>query len=515
MSEKRRIVVNTLANGVAQFAALLSALVFMPFLIRGFGANDYGLYLLASSVVGYAGLLDFGVGTSLVKLTAEAAAQGDRERLGRLTSSTLAFYTTVGVFIALIMLGLALNTDALFRVSADGARLLRNLFFVAAGASLLAWPANTGSAVLAGFQRYTLTARVSLATTIGTICATAGAVLLHEGPVVLMLSVAIVNLAGGLVNAVLAGKALKGVRVSLLRADAASLRSIFSFSWAVFVVQVCTIIVYQQTDRLVLGVFVGAAAIALYEAAGKFQGLMSQMTTFAVSAVMPMTSQLDAEGRQEALRTLFLRGTKYTLMLLSPVVVVLMVVARPLLLAWLGPEFAVVALSAQILISHQMLTSGTAVGDTMIIGLGKLPRRLPYVIGLALLNLALSLILVQTYGIMGVVLGTAIPYFIDYPLHMRLILKTIDVTPSRWLRDTVLPTYPLLLLPLVSSLVLSATPLADSLLGIAALGAVSVGLYWAGVYFWGVNAQERVELRSGAKAILARLRPGRSGDVGA
>ena len=28
MSEKRRIVVNTLANGVAQFAALISALVF-------------------------------------------------------------------------------------------------------------------------------------------------------------------------------------------------------------------------------------------------------------------------------------------------------------------------------------------------------------------------------------------------------------------------------------------------------------------------------------------------------
>jgi O-antigen/teichoic acid export membrane protein len=86
MSEKRRIVVNTLFNGIAQFAAVLSALVFMPLLIKGFGATDYGLYLLASSAFAYASLLDLGVGASLTKMTAEAAARNDRERLGRLTT---------------------------------------------------------------------------------------------------------------------------------------------------------------------------------------------------------------------------------------------------------------------------------------------------------------------------------------------------------------------------------------------------------------------------------------------
>lgn len=504
MSEKRKIVVNTLANGIAQFAAMLSALVFMPFLIHGFGTTDYGLYLLASSVVGYAGLLDFGVGTSLVKLTAEAVAQDDRERLGRLTSSTLAFYTLIGVIIALIMVALAFNAGALFKVDADGERLLRNLMLVAAGASLLAWPANTGSAILAGFQRYTHTARVSLGVTIATILVTAGVVIAHEGPIVLMIGVVLVNLGGGLTNAFLARKVLTGVRVSLFHTDRFALKAIFSFSWAVFVAQLCTIIIYQQTDRLVLGVFVGAAAIALYDAAGKFQGLMAQLTSFAVSALMPMASQLDAEGRRDALRTLFLRGTKYTLILLGPVVIVLMVVARPLLLAWLGPEFASVAIAAQILISHQILTSGTAVGDVMIVGLGKLPRRLPYLVGLAVLNLLLSLVLVRYLGILGVVLGTAIPYFIDYPLHIRLLLKTIDVPPSRWIRETVMPTYPLLLVPLGTSMALVATPLSGSLLGIAALGAFSVSLYWVAVYFWGLDGGEREEVRSGVKALIWR-----------
>ena len=505
MSEKRLIVVNTLANGVAQFAAMLSALVFMPFLVRSFGIGDYGLYLLASSVVGYAVILDFGVSAAVGKTTAEAAAQGDTDRLGRTISSALAFYTLVGIVVFSIMAVLAFNTGSLFKVSADGARLLRNLFLLAGTVSLVAWPSSIAGQVLGGFQKFTQTARVSVAQTIGTIAVTATVVVLHEGPVVLMAATAAVGIAGSLVNIVLARRALGRIRVSLSLADVSGMRAIFSFAWAVFVIQICTIILYQQTDRLVLGIFIGGTAIALYEAAGKFQGFVSQLSSFSVSAVMPMASHLGAQDRKAALTTLFLRGTKYSIALLAPVVVVLLVIARPLLLSWLGPTFAGQALAAQILISHQVLTAGVTLGDAMMIGLGRLPRRVPYAIGLALLNLVLSLALVRSLGILGVVLGTAIPYFIDYPLHMRLLLKVLEVPPGRWLRETIAPTYPLLLLPLGISLWLVSTGLAASMLGLAAIGALSVGSYWCALLLFGFNDIERAEVRSVADSALRRL----------
>jgi O-antigen/teichoic acid export membrane protein len=505
MSEKRRIVINTLANGVAQFASMLSALVFMPFLIKGFGATGYGLYLIASSVAGYAGLLDLGVGTSVTKITAEASAQGDSERVGRVVSSGVAFYTLVGIVVAAIMLFLALNTGSFFKVTADGARLLRNLFLVTAAVSLWAWPSSTAGAVLAGYQRYKQSAMVSLATTIGTIVVTAAVVVMHEGPLTLMLGATGVSVATGIVSVVLAKRALGDTPLSPALADLRGLRSIFSVAWAVFVTQVCAVIVYQQTDRLVIGVFIGAAAVAAYEAAGKFQGLVSQLTNFTVSALMPMASHLDAQGRHETLRTLFLRGTKYSIALLNPVVVVLIVVAKPLLLVYV-PMFAAQAFAAQLLISHQVLTSGTAVGDSIIIGLGKLPKRVPYAIGMALLNLTISLVLVQRLGILGVVLGTMIPYFIDYPFHIRILLRALDIPVSRWLKETVLPTYPLLLLPLLCSLLLIQTSLAGSLVGIALIGLVSVGAYWAAVYAFGLEPDERADVRVALSAVVARLR---------
>lgn len=494
MSEKRRIVVNTLANGVSQFAGMLAALVFMPFLIKGFGTADYGLYLLASSIAGYASLLDLGVGTSLVKMTAEAATRDDREALSRTISSALAFYVLVGIVIASILSVLAFNAGSIFRVRPSDALLLRNLLLVAGAISLWAWPSAIAGGVLGGFQKYTQTARLALVQTLATIAVTAAVIVLHQGPLALMIGVAAVGLVANIVSILLARRVLGGVHVSLARADLSGFRSIFGFAWAVFAIQVCTVIVYQQTDRLVLGIFLGATAIALYEAAAKFQGFVAQLTTFTISAAMPMASQLDAQGRRETLRTLFLRGTKYSLALLCPVIVVLIVVARPLLQRWLGAVFATQALAAQLLISHQILTSGVVLGDTMITGLGQLRRRVPYAVALASLNLAISLALVQRLGILGVVLGTTIPYFIDFPIHVRLLLRTLDVSVSRWVGETVLPIYPLLVVPLGVSLLLVRTGLSASLLGIAAIGIVSVALYWSAVAVWGLRPSERAEL---------------------
>ena len=103
IGEKRRIVRNTLANSVVQFLQLASMFVFMPFLIRRFGLTDYGVYLLAGSVSVYLGLLDFGVGTTVMKYVAEYRAKNEAEKLGRLVSNALFYYSIVGVFAATVL----------------------------------------------------------------------------------------------------------------------------------------------------------------------------------------------------------------------------------------------------------------------------------------------------------------------------------------------------------------------------------------------------------------------------
>lgn len=536
MSDKRRIVTNTAANGIALAASILSGLIFMPLLVRGFGDHDYGLYMLALSVAGYASILDLGVGSAVIKKIAERMSVDDEEGVQRLASTALAFYVIVGVLVALLAAVVALYSGSIFKVGPDGARLMRNLMLVVAGSSLVTWPLSTSQHVLMGFQRYTATSRTSMLVSLGKVVATLVVVSLGQGPLVMLVAQQLVTIAGGLLNTWTAWRTLGASRrVTPLAAERAVLRELFQFSWAVFVIQICVLVLYERTDRLILGVFVGAVAITYYEAASKFQQLIASIHSMSSVAVLPTASQLDAEGRPSAIATLFLRGTKYTTALLAPLVVALMVLARPILATWLdavphgGAPFTSMALAAQVLISHQLLTVNTAVGDSMLIGIGRLPKRVPYAVAVTVANLVLSLLLVtylpdivaalgwknpvllgvvmntERLRIMGVVLGTTLPYFADYPFHIRLLLKELGVAPGRFLREVVLPVYPLLLLPLGIAGVSLGTPLAGSLAGVLLTAAVALGAYWAALMAFGLSAVEREELADLWKRLRRKL----------
>ncbi len=110
MSEKRRIVTNTLANGASQVTAMLSAPHLHAAAHRNFGQAEYGLFLLASSIAAYASLVDFGVGTSLLKNIAEHTASGNKEKLAKHISTSLAFYIGAGLLVAIALVAISLFT---------------------------------------------------------------------------------------------------------------------------------------------------------------------------------------------------------------------------------------------------------------------------------------------------------------------------------------------------------------------------------------------------------------------
>lgn len=503
--EKKRLVKNTVANGLSQSAAMLASLVFMPLLVASFGIEKYGLYMLASSVTAYAALLDFGAGSALTKLVAEHTATGDSKAVAGSTASALSFYTVVGAVVAGVMVLVGAFAQQLFHVDAVNAKLLRDLLWVGAVFQLWYWPASTANHVLAGLQRYDILSGITALSAVLGIGATGVVLLTGEGPIVL---IALTGAATALAGALKVAFARRLLGMPVLTFGGASRRylgAIFAFSWAIFVVQLADALFYQQTDRVVLGIFSGAAAVGLYEAAAKFNALVAYLSGLTVSAVLPLASSMDAQGREASLKALLLRGTKYAAALVAPVTLVLVVVAQPLIAAWLGPRFNGQALAAQVLVFPHVLVCLGVMGDAIVISKGRLAGRIPYVVGQALLNVALSVALVGRYGVLGVAIGTAAAHLVDVPLHMRWLLKETETRAGEWLRAVVLPVYPPLIVPVVVAIVLMRTVLSSSVAGIGAASLLSLAAYWALLYAFGLSADERAEARSWASAARARL----------
>jgi len=487
---------NTLANSAVQLLQLAAAFVYMPFLIASFGLANYGVFMLAGSLSIYLGLLDFGVNPTVVKHVAEYVAKGRRDELGRLISTAVAYYAAIGVVAALALLLFARHGVGLLALGSEDANLATNLFTVSAVVALFVWPLTTGSAVLNGLQRYDLTAAVNASAVVGNVLATAVVLLAGAGPLALFSAMGLISIVTGATACVLAARQLPGTPVSVRLVERSSLRTLFSFSWMLFVMQVAIVLADQRTDRLVLAAFVGAAAVGLYDPAARLNSLVAQLASLPSSALIPAASKLDAESRPEALRSLYLRGSKYTVMFVTPVAVALIVLAHPLLLAWLGPDLAAMTLGAQVFLLTYLMYANLMVAFPILIGTGRLRFVAWYSLGTALLNIVLSLLLVRPYGVLGVIVGTVAADTLLFPVGMWYVLRTMRVSAGEYLRFVVARCYPLLLVPGGIAYAFAWTGFTSNLPGVLLASALATGSYWLLTFAFGLTGPEKIDVRA-------------------
>ena len=124
-----------------------------------------------------------------------------------------------------------------------------------------------------------------------------------------------------------------------------------------------------------------------------------------------------------AFATLLIRGTRYTLALSMPVTIAAMILARPLIVAWVGRAYATLSGPAQLFLTYQLLSCTATIALTILIGIGRMRGgdRLRH--AGSRVNLIVSIALAKPLGVSGVIIGTLVGYGITAPLYIRLVLR--------------------------------------------------------------------------------------------
>src|ERR1041385_7623656 len=95
MSEK--ILKNICSGLFAQVWSGLLGLVVLPILVRGLGAERYGLLALSLVIIGFAAIADLGVGRAASKYLAEDFEKNETSRTQQHISSALTICTVMGI----------------------------------------------------------------------------------------------------------------------------------------------------------------------------------------------------------------------------------------------------------------------------------------------------------------------------------------------------------------------------------------------------------------------------------
>jgi O-antigen/teichoic acid export membrane protein len=431
--------VNTAVSGVRTAVRAVVAFAMLPLLIDRIGSAPTGLFIFATTLTGYFTAIEYGLGMSVTKYVAEHRATGDAEQLGSVLRASLVLLIGLGaiVAIALALLGVFAG-QALFGEASTQAQAVPTLL-VAALTALLYWPSRIGSAALQGLERYDLVAVIQMSSAVvlfGLVYVVSEAT---HSVTVLTALFGLMLVLEGVVAGVFAWPKLH-LRRGVGRWRGTHLRPALGFGAGAFVIGLADTFVYES-DRIVLAALVGAAAIVVYEVALRPHNGVRLISGLVGAALISTSSRLAAQDRGARLRDLVVTGSLFAVVLTLPFVILTIVLAQPIVEAWVGHGYGRYAVYVQIFVSYWLLNANTGVLGSAVMGIGHIRLFVWLTVFGGVLTLALSIALTVAWGTVGVIWGTVIPAWLGFPVWMYFALRHVGIAKARYAREVLIPAY--------------------------------------------------------------------------
>lgn len=433
-NETRSVVANyaNLGTAAAMFALLT------PVILASVGPTAYGYWVILNALGGYFLLADVGLSAAVARYTAVHRASGSPESLSRLLS-TLSAVCLGGVLLVLAATALAAPAIVtLFHVPADLAPAATPAFVLTGINAAVVLLTFFVASVNYGYGRLDVSRGASI---VGQL-ATAGATLslLWDGHGIVGLAAA--TLAGTLitlsVNALYARSAYRTLVVSPMRFDLTAFQDTWQYGLRTFVLSVTNRAV-NYTDAIVIGVFVGATAVASYELTYKVCFFATYLFSSVSTAAFPRFSALTQVADAATVRAAYLRVVRISMLIAVPLGICLAAFLRPFLELWAGADmFAGNGVLVALMGLHLLHAIGTP-GVMFLQGAGRNRELMHAEIANAVLNVALSIALVVRFGVAGAICGTLIAHLCStFWVIQRLPARMLEMRLSDYWKTAVL-----------------------------------------------------------------------------
>lgn len=339
----------------------LTRLALPPLALAHVGLAEYGLWAVCFVLVAYLGMAASGFTLVYLRRVAEFHGRGDIGSIGRLLSTgMLSMALLAAALLGVLWLAMPALLQ-LFRVDPALRPLATTLWLGTCAVFLADMSLGAFANVLHAVGRVRQEQVVWVAAfVLETLLIV---VLLHAGLGLhaLLAAFALRYLFACSANAVLAWRALPGLRLSPRSFDPALLRMLATQGSAM---QASTLVasVLQSGDRVLAGALIGPQATALVDLAGKLPttaaSLGSGVSTVAVSAA----ARHDVQGHGTAVQEVYRAATRLNVAMLGAALPFLAWFAEPVALAWLG------ASATQASVTPLLLACGIAVHAHVLTG---------------------------------------------------------------------------------------------------------------------------------------------------
>ena len=444
MSLKRTLGRNIVSNWAGYAVQVAVAFFLTPFILHSLGEARYGVWTLAVGLTGYYGLLDLGFSSGITQYLTRYLVAKDLDRLNRTASSGVAVLTFCGAVVFLGSLAIAFNASSLFQIPADATTEAALVIAIMGVSVAMQFGFFTYSAVFTALQRFDLSNSIGVATRILSAGASVACLKLGYGLVGLSIVLAGINLIDYLLRWRVARWLIPSMKISLQLVTGQILREVMKFGVWNFVAA-SSVRLISYTDAFVIAAFMPIAAVAPFAIAANLRSYFDEIFVRVGFVFFPATTELDAQGNREGLANLYLVSSR--LMFLGSILCGSMAIlwTRHFFRLWLGAAYAEPAAYPSVvsifylLIVGSMVSVAQRIGYQVLLGIRKVGLLAALFAAEGVANLVMSIVLVRSYGLIGVAIGTLVPAVLfEGILQPYFVCRSLQISLNKYCQEVLL-----------------------------------------------------------------------------
>ncbi len=398
----------------------LISIVYTPVMLRILGQSEYGLYTLASSVVGYLTLLHFGLSASYVRYYSIYKNNNDTDAIEKLNGLFMIVFIVLGCITLCAGSILASATGIMFanKLSSDEIFITSILIFLLTINMAVSLPFSVYSSYITANERFFFQRSLALLKAI--LSPLISLVMLFAGvrSIGMVLATVLVHFALDITHFYFAVKKLN-MKFCFKSFNFPLFKEIATFSSFIFLNMLVDQINWNL-DKFLLGVYHGAKAIAIYGLASQLNTYYQHLSLTISSVFIPRVHKLVSQNKRSETMGLFNRVGRIQFMLLVLVFGGFVFFGKPFLMFWGGSGYTESYYIACVMFASLIIPLSQNLGIEIQRAQNLHRFRAVVYIGMAVLNLLISIPLCRLYQGLGCAIGTAISVILGNILIMNI-----------------------------------------------------------------------------------------------
>lgn len=486
---------------------MIIGIAYTPFLLRMLGQSEYGLYSIIYSVMSYITIMDMGFGNAIIIYTARYINQKDKEKQEKLHGMFFVIYCIIGVIATLVGIILYLNINVLFGNSMTLIELskAKKMVLILTFNLAITFPLSIFGNIIIAYEEFVASKIIKILQILLQPLLMLPLLFMGFKAIAMVVVLTIANIVCLLLNTVICIKKLN-IKLKFRGFDKEILKEIFAYSFFIFLNQIIDKVNWSL-DQFILGSIAGTIQTAIYSVASQLNNMYMNFSTAISGVMLPKVTKMEEDKKSDKEFTdIFIKTGRLQYLLLGLIVTGFILFGQPFINWWAGSGYENAYIIACILMIPITIPLIQNIGLSILQAKNLYKYRTIIFIGIALLNVIISIPLTKLYGGIGAAIGTAISLILGQGILLNIYYyKKVKINIIEFWNSISKISVPMLFI-IVLGILLNKLIVDNTVILLFTKIAIYSIIYFIVMYLFGINEYEKELINKPTKIILNKFK---------